>query len=704
MMDDLGNLLWPVDRLPDALEQMAHRAGYGARAGELTAHDPAAEPSRIWMFALAGRLGVELEPITPLYRELPDVIARGAPVVLQVRRDGRPFYLVLLGTRWNKVRLLARDSTVVSLEASRVLAIVRQEKQARIAADVDQLLANLETSGRAHERVRGKLLLQRLGNEELRTSWIIRPRRTARARTLLGDIPALVAGILVNHLLLSLVLAGSFWMLGRAALQAHLETGWFVGWIAIIACAVPLRLLEVWWQGLFSIRVGTLLKQQLLVGILKLSPDEIRLDGIGRHFGRVAESEVVELLTLGGALLAVLSLVDLVLAGIILSLGAGGRLHVAALVAWVVVAVVLARRHYKVQRRWSVGRIDITHDLLERMLGHRTRLAQLPLERWHDGEDRRLSEYCETSRVMDRRSMLLSALLRDGWLVLALLMLVPAFAAGAAQSAALAISAGGILLALRAFDEISVFFQQISLAANSFEQIRDLLRAVVRPELESKVPLEMEAGKLAEQVDGTLIEARGLTFRHNARTRPVLENCSLQIARGDRILLEGPSGGGKSTLVSLLTGLRTPEAGVLLLRGLDRATFGVSGWRRRVTAAPQFHENHVLNGSFAYNLLLGREWPASGEMREKARALCTELGLEELVTKMPGGIDELIGETGWQLSHGEKSRLYIARTLLQGVELVILDESFASLDPETMRVAVRCVLDHAPSVVVVSHP
>jgi len=338
------------------------------------------------------------------------------------------------------------------------------------------------------------------------------------------------------------------------------------------------------------------------------------------------------------------------------------------------------------------------------MLGHRTRLAQLPLERWHDGEDRRLSDYCETSRLMDHRTMQLSALLRDGWLVIALLTLLPAFARGTAPPSALAISAGGILLAMRAFDEISVFFQQISLAAASFEQIRDLLRAVVRPELESKVPLEMEAGKLTEELGGTLVEARGLTFRHNARTRPVLENCALQIARGDRILLEGPSGGGKSTLVSLLTGLRTPDAGVLLLRGLDRSTFGISGWRRRITAAPQFHENHVLNGSFAYNLLLGREWPTSLEMREKARELCGELGLGELVSRMPAGLDELIGETGWQLSHGEKSRLYIARTLLQGVELVILDESFASLDPETMRVAVRCVLEHAPSVVVVSHP
>jgi ATP-binding cassette, subfamily B, bacterial len=704
MTPDPVNLLWPVDRLPEALEQMADRAGYGVAPGDLGAHDPEIEPSRIWMFALADRLGVELEPITPLYRELVDVIERAAPAILQIRRDGRPCYLVLLGTRWNTARLLARDGAVVSLATRHVLALLRREKQAGVAAEVDQLLAGVELPARATDRVRAKLLLQRLGQQELRTCWIMRPKRTARAATLLGDMPALVAGILVNHMVLSLVLASSFWILGRAALAAHLEPGWFEGWIAVVSCAIPLRLLEVWWQGLFSIRVGTLLKQQLLAGVLKLTPDEIRLDGIGRHFGRVAESEVVELLALGGALLAVLALVDLILAAIILWLGAGGWLQVGALAAWTLVAFALAWRHYTVQRRWSAARIDITHDLLERMLGHRTRLAQLPLERWHDGEDRRLSDYSETSRAMDQRTMHLSAILPGGWLVVALVTLLPAFAGGAASASALAISAGGILLALRAFDEISVFFQQISLAAASFEQIRDLLRAVARPEPESKVPLEMEAGKLAEEVGGTLIEARGLSFRHHARTRPVLENCSLQIARGDRILLEGPSGGGKSTLVSLLTGLRTPDSGVLLLRGLDRSTFGVSGWRRRITAAPQFHENHVLSGSFAYNLLLGREWPTSAEMRDKARALCRELGLEELVTKMPAGLDEMVGETGWQLSHGEKSRLYIARTLLQGVELVILDESFASLDPETMRVAVRCVLLHAPSVVVVSHP
>jgi ABC-type multidrug transport system fused ATPase/permease subunit len=713
MSSNVADLLWPVDRLPDALEQLAERAGYGGRVREHGALDPSIEPSRVWMGALAGRLGVELEPIVPLYRELPLVVDRAAPAVLQVRLEDRPSYLVLVGSGRGRVRLLAPDSKVVSIERDVVLRMIREERQAKVASEVDRLLDGVALSARGRARVREKLLLQRLGQQELRTGWILRPLPTASASTLLGNTPALVAGILLNHVVLSLVLAGSFWILGRAALQAHLDLAWFQGWIAAIAAAVPLRLLEVWWQGLFSMRVGGLLKQQLLAGTLKLTPDEIRLDGIGRHFGRIVESEVVELLALGGGLLAILSLFDLVIAGAILLRGAGGGLQVVALAAWTVLAIVLTYRHYSAQRRWSAQRIEITHDLLERMIGHRTRLAQLPLEQWHDGEDRRLADYHEASRAMDGRTTHLSSIVPGGWLVLSLLTLLPAFAGGRATTSSLAVSVGGILLALRAFDEIAGFFQQLSLAASSFEQIRHLLKAVARPELESKVPLDMEASIEAPPADGALavrpaaealIEGRGLTFRHEGRSRAVLENCSLQIARGDRILLEGPSGGGKSTLVSLLTGLRAPSAGVLLLRGLDRSTFGASGWRRRVTAAPQFHENHVLSGSFAYNLLLGREWPVSSASREEAKAICEELGMGELLAKMPAGLDEMIGETGWQLSHGEKSRLYIARTLLQRGELVVLDESFASLDPETMGVAVKCVLKHAPALVVVSHP
>jgi ATP-binding cassette subfamily B protein len=63
-----------------------------------------------------------------------------------------------------------------------------------------------------------------------------------------------------------------------------------------------------------------------------------------------------------------------------------------------------------------------------------------------------------------------------------------------------------------------------------------------------------------------------------------------------------------------------------------------------------------------------------------------------------------LGATGWQLSHGERSRLYIARVLLQGAPILILDERFAALDPETLHRVHQCVLDHAPTLKVIAHP
>jgi ABC-type multidrug transport system fused ATPase/permease subunit len=64
----------------------------------------------------------------------------------------------------------------------------------------------------------------------------------------------------------------------------------------------------------------------------------------------------------------------------------------------------------------------------------------------------------------------------------------------------------------------------------------------------------------------------------------------------------------------------------------------------------------------------------------------------------------MVGEGGWQLSHGERSRIYIARSLLQNSELVILDESFAALDPETATAALRCTVKRAKTLLVIAHP
>ena len=112
----------------------------------------------------------------------------------------------------------------------------------------------------------------------------------------------------------------------------------------------------------------------------------------------------------------------------------------------------------------------------------------------------------------------------------------------------------------------------------------------------------------------------------------------------------------------------------------------------------------MLMGTFAFNLLpRGAAGPTACDL-DAARRVCDELGLGDLLARMPAGLMQMVGETGWQLSHGERSRLYIARALLQGAELILLDESFAALDPETLRQTLRCVLDRAPTLLVIAHP
>jgi ATP-binding cassette, subfamily B, bacterial len=102
--------------------------------------------------------------------------------------------------------------------------------------------------------------------------------------------------------------------------------------------------------------------------------------------------------------------------------------------------------------------------------------------------------------------------------------------------------------------------------------------------------------------------------------------------------------------------------------------------------------------------LLGRAWPPRREDIAEAEAVCRELDLGPLLARMPSGLQQLVGESGWQLSHGERGRLFIARSLLEPFSVRVLDESFAALDPETLVRALACVLRRAETLVVIAHP
>src|SRR5262249_35148895 len=136
----------------------------------------------------------------------------------------------------------------------------------------------------------------------------------------------------------------------------------------------------------------------------------------------------------------------------------------------------------------------------------------------------------------------------------------------------------------------------------------------------------------------TVIELSRVAFAYPGRPRPVLDDVELTLRDGDRLLLEGGSGSGKSTLAALIAGLRLPTQGLVLLRGLDRARWGEPAWRRRAVAAPQFHDNRVVAGTFAFNLLLGRGGLPDPEALAEAEALCRELGLGPLLARMPAGL------------------------------------------------------------------
>jgi len=375
------------------------------------------------------------------------------------------------------------------------------------------------------------------------------------------------------------------------------------------------------------------------------------------------------------------------------------------LAGWVIVTIGIAWRYSRNRDWWTESRLKLTNDLVERMVGHRTRLAQETRERWHDGEDQSVNGLLALALGMDRSATWLMSLVPRGWLLLGLLALSPSFTLANVSAAELAVSLGGVLLAFRALQRFVAGLSNLVGAVIAWKQIVPLMRAANHPQDAGVALLTTNLQTPADsEASQPLLEAYDLNFCYRHRGLPVLRECNLQIRRGDRILLEGPSGGGKSTFASVLTGLQVADSGLLLLHGLDRQSVGLTGWRRHVAAAPQFHENHVLTTSFAFNLLMGGRWPPGPEALQEAETVCRELGLEGLLKRMPAGLLQMVGESGWQLSHGEKSRLYIARALLQGAELVVLDESFASLDPENLRRALQCVLDRAKTLLVIAHP
>jgi ATP-binding cassette subfamily B protein len=524
--------------------------------------------------------------------------------------------------------------------------------------------------------------------------WVVRssPGTSFGQQCRRAGIPRQLALFVAAHAAHYGLFLWSWAVLGRAAFAGDVDGGALLRWGLLLAATVPARLAATRLQTQVAIGAGWLLRRRLLHGTLKLRPDETRREGAGQLLGRSMEAEAVEDLAIGGGLLGVLAAVEVTMAMAVLLAGPGPLLA-GVLVGWVALTVAAARSYIHQRRRWAASRLTLAHDLIEKMVGHRTRLVQQPPEHWHDGDEERLSTYARLGRDMDRRLTALLAAAPRGWMVVAVIGLGVEMSGGASPSE-VAVGAGGILLALSALTRLVNGLAQIADAAVAWSQVAPLYDAAARQ------PAPLDAGPPAG-AGAPLVEADGVVYHYAGRERPALAACSVRIDRGDRLLLEGGSGSGKSTLAAVLSGLREPTDGRLRLEGVDQVSVGVPAWRRRIVASPQFHENHVVLGPMAFNLLLGRGWPPRPQDLQEAYEVCVALGLGPLLERMPAGMQQMVGDTGWQLSHGERSLVFLARALLQGADVVLLDETFGSLDPLTMQRALAVTLERTETLVVI---
>jgi len=183
------------------------------------------------------------------------------------------------------------------------------------------------------------------------------------------------------------------------------------------------------------------------------------------------------------------------------------------------------------------------------------------------------------------------------------------------------------------------------------------------------------------------IELRDITFTYAGAERPTLQGIDLRIVRGQSIGFVGQTGSGKSTLINLLLGLYEPTSGEILADGKPLGKPVPARWHTRIGYVPQ--EIFLMDDSLLRNIALSV--PKNEIDYERMRKVIASAQLEEVIEKMPQGLETQVGERGVMLSGGQRQRVGLARALYFDPEMLILDEGTSALDNETEAKFMRAV-------------
>ena len=207
---------------------------------------------------------------------------------------------------------------------------------------------------------------------------------------------------------------------------------------------------------------------------------------------------------------------------------------------------------------------------------------------------------------------------------------------------------------------------------------------------------EARSGKIPTDNSVTL---ENVTFRYNGSTEDAIKDISLQVGAGETVALVGPSGGGKTTVAGLISRFWDVTSGAIQIGGVN-----VKDIPKDVlmdTVAYVFQDSKLLKTSILENVRLSKP----DASRQEVERVLHEAQCDDIIQKLPQGIDTVIGTRGVYLSGGEQQRIAIARVMLKNAPILILDEATAFADPENEALVQRAFekLSKGKTVIMIAH-
>ena len=233
------------------------------------------------------------------------------------------------------------------------------------------------------------------------------------------------------------------------------------------------------------------------------------------------------------------------------------------------------------------------------------------------------------------------------------------------------------------------FMEQYQNGVTGFERFLEVMDAKPEEDAEGAIEIKKAEGH---------IQLKNVTYSYN-KGEEVLKNVSLDVKKGEKFALVGPSGGGKTTICHLIPHFYDVEDGQIFIDGVDINRITRSSLRDNIGIVQQ--DVYLFNASIRDNILYGRPNATEEEVIEAAK----RAHIHDYVMNMPDGYDTVIGERGVRLSGGQKQRVSIARVFLKDPAILILDEATSALD-NTTEIQIQNALDElckGRTTIVVAH-